>query len=208
MVTMKRLLAVCLGLLLLGACSSEPVKTEPAKPKVKDPEYDTGRVALQRLYAHARAWQVDAQPYRLESQFTQDWKGKDGKSGQWRGGFASAASKGMKPFVWVGSNAPDAGERGINPLPEDNYNPGNASNHVFDMAFVKVDSEQALATALKHGGDKLLAADANQPVLYVLEWYAPRNAVVWHVVFGESRDGAKLTVMVDASTGDFMRVEK
>jgi hypothetical protein len=205
---MKKLLMVCVGLLLLGGCSSEAPKTEPAKPVVKEPEFVTGSTAMHKMYVHARGWARDAEPYRIESFLTSDWNGKEGKAGAWRAGFASPVGRGMKPYTWVGSNAPGAGDRGITPSPEDNYVPGNASNHIFDIAFLKVDSDKALETALKHGGDKLLEKDPNQPVLYVLDWYGSKNALVWHVIFGENRGEAKLTVMVNASTGEFVRVEK
>ena len=32
--------------------------------------------------------------------------------------------------------------------------------------------------------------------------------VVWHVIYGNTRDDAKLRVAVNASTGEFLRVEK
>ena len=32
--------------------------------------------------------------------------------------------------------------------------------------------------------------------------------LVWHVVYGPDRDNVKLRVAVNASTGDFVRVEK
>jgi hypothetical protein len=114
----------------------------------------------------------------------------------------------MKPYIWVGSNAPDAPERGINPTGgEDSYSAGNTSTRVFDMQFLKIDSDQALAEANQHGGEALLK-DANQPVVYILEWSLQENALVWHVLYGTARSDNKLAVMVNASTGKFMRVEK
>jgi hypothetical protein len=207
---MKRVLWPWLALALLAGCSSQPGKPagEPAKPAVKEPEYETGRTAFQKLYVAARGWARDAQPYRLDSQITQDWNGKDGKSAVWRAAFGSAAQRGIKPYTWSGSNAPDAPERGISPGTEDSYNPNNASTRVFDIAFLKIDSDKALETALKHGGDKLMQKDPNQPVLYALDWNGGENALVWHVMFGTSRNDSKLTVMVNASTGAFVRVEK
>jgi len=32
--------------------------------------------------------------------------------------------------------------------------------------------------------------------------------LIWHVIYGATRDLAKLTVAVDASSGAFIRVEK
>lgn len=208
---MKRFLWCLLAPMLLAGCSPEPGKPaqgEKSKPAVKEPEYLAGRAAFQQLYVAAHGWGRDAQPYRLESQITPDSNGKDGKSGVWRASFASAAQRGIKPYTWSGSNAPDAPERGVSPGTEDTYNPTNASTRAFDVAFLKVDSDKALESALQHGGDKLMQKDPNQPVLYVLEWNAGENGLVWHVIFGTSHNEAKLTVMVNASTDNFIRVEK
>ena len=76
------------------------------------------------------------------------------------------------------------------------------------MAFLKIDSDQALTTAQQHGGDKVLEKAPDTPVIYVCDWNHNTNQLVWHVIYGTARDGAKLTVAVDASTGQFIRVEK
>src|SRR5437762_7339634 len=77
---MKKFLTAMLGLAFMAGCSSEPSKpAESEKPQPKAPEYVTGRTAFQKLYVAAHGWARDAQPYRLESQTTSDWKGKDGK---------------------------------------------------------------------------------------------------------------------------------
>jgi len=206
---MKKLLMAMLVLALMAGCSSEPSKpAQTGKPQAKAPELVTGRAAFQKAYIAARGWARDAQPYRLESLLTADSKGKDGKSALWRASFASATQHGVKPFVWSGEDAPDVPSRGISPGTEDNYSPTNSSTQVFDIAFLKVDSDKALEVAQKHGGDKLLEKDPDTPILYVLDWSRPTNELIWHVIYGNSRDNAKLTVAVNASTGEFIRVEK
>ncbi|HEY7617280.1 MAG TPA: hypothetical protein VH744_10790 [Terriglobales bacterium] len=206
---MKRLLLVMSVSLVMAACTSEPPKpAETAKPQPTPPEALTGRAAFQRLYAAARGWAYDARPYRLESYPTTDANGHAGKAAIWRGSFGSTLQRGAKPYVWSGSNAPDAPSRGINPGVEDTYNPSNASTQVFDAAFLKIDSDKAFEVAQKHGGDKLLAKTPDAPVLYMLEWSRPTSQLIWHVMYGPSRDTASLRVAVDASSGDFIRVEK
>ena len=76
------------------------------------------------------------------------------------------------------------------------------------MAFLKIDSDQAVATAQQHGGDKILEKNPDTPIFYVCDWNHNTNQLVWHVIYGASRDGAKLTVAINASTGEFIRVEK
>ena len=195
-------------LALLTACSSESKPAETAKPEVKGPELITARSAIQKTYVAARGWNQDAKPYRLEAIVTSDGNGQDGKWAEWRGSFGSAAARSAKPYTWSGSAAEGAPERGVNPGHEDSYSTTNSSTQVFDMAFLKVDSDQAFATAQKHGGDKIIEKAPDTPILYILDWNHNTNELIWHVIYGASREGAKLTVAVNASSGEFIRVEK
>jgi len=201
--------AVLILLLLLTGCSSESSKpAETAKPEAKGPELITARSAFQKLYVAARGWNQDAKPYRLESTVTSDGNGQDGKWAVWRGSFASPAQRSEKSYTWSGSAVDGAPARGVNPGIEDGYSPTNSSTQVFDMAFLKIDSDQAFATAQKHGGDKILEKEPTTPVFYVCDWNHNTNELIWHVIYGAARDSAKLTVAVNASTGEFVRVEK
>jgi hypothetical protein len=206
---MKKLLMASLTLALMTGCSSESSKpAQSEKPQPKPAEFVAGRTAIQKLYIAARGWSRDAQPYRLESSVTADSKGRDGKSALWRGFFASAERRSVKPYVWSGEDIPDGPSRGVSPGTEDTYNPSNSSTQVFDIAFLKVDSDKALEAAQKHGGDKILGKNPDIPILYMLDWSHATNELIWHVIYGNSRDDAKLKVEVNASSGDFIRVEK
>jgi hypothetical protein len=204
---MKKLGVMIAALAVLAGCTSEPSK--PAeKPQPKPPEYLSGRAGFYKVYPAARAWARDAQPFRLESQPTPEAKGQDGKAGIWRTGFASPLGRGVKTFSWSGLDSPDAPARGISASVEDNYNPNNSSTAVFDANFFKIDSDKALETAQKHGGDKLLQKSPDTAVIYLLDWSRPESKLIWHVMYGGGRDDAKLKVDVDATTGEFLRVEK
>jgi hypothetical protein len=203
---MQKLLMAMLALLMMTGCTSGPSTPAPVeKPQPKPAEFVTGRSAFQKLYIAARGWARDAQPYRIESMITDDSKGKDGKSAVWRASFASPLQHGVKAYTWSGEVSSD---RGINPGTEDTYSPTNTSTQIFDVAFLKVDSDKALETAQKHGGDKLVAKDPDTPILYVLDWSSATRELIWHVIYGMSRDDYKLRVAVNASSGDFIRVEK
>ena len=200
--------AVLVLLALFTACSSDSGKPAETKPEVKGPELITARSAFQKVYVAARGWNQDAKPYRLESTVTSDGNGQDGKWAVWRGSFASPTQRSVKSYTWSGSAADGAPSRGVNPGIEDSYSPTNSSTQVFDMALLKIDSDQAFATAQKHGGDKILEKEPNTPVIYVCDWNRNTNELIWHVIYGTARDASKLTVSVNASTGDFVRVEK
>jgi hypothetical protein len=202
--------AILIALLLssLVGCDSNTATPSTAKPEVKPPELVTGRAAFQKVFIAARNYAADVKPFRIESTASTDGNGHDGKSAIWRASFASAMQHGVKPFIWSGSNASDAPSRGVSPGNEDSYNPGNASTQIFDVAFLKVDSDQAFAEAQKHGGEKVLEKDPATPVIYICDWNHNTNELTWHVIYGTSREDAKLTVAINASTGAFIRVEK
>lgn len=205
-------LPVLLSLALISGCSSPAPttstenKTVETKPAFQ-PTYTTGREALQKMYIAARSWAPDAKPYNLHSMPMKDDNGQDGKSGMWSAGFASANRRAIKVFTWSGIKTDDE-EPGISSKPEDTYNTANTSTAVFDMTYLKVDSEEALKTATKHGGDKVLAKNKDYNVYYTVNWNPRENKLVWRVLFGEVENEPKLAIDVDASTGDFMRVEK
>lgn len=195
----------------LAACSSNPpggnqaqTAAKPAEPKPVD--VSTGREAFQRLYVPARGWAADAQPFRLQSETTSDSLGHDGKSGIWRGSFASPSRRSLKTFVWSGVGEPK--DRGVTPGSEDTYNPSNASTKTFDIQFLKVDSDKAFDVAQQKGGDKLLKENAKLPIFYIVDWDPHENLLIWHVIYGENRNDAKLRIAVNATTGAFIRKER
>ena len=114
----------------------------------------------------------------------------------------------MKMFVWSGLTGPDAPEPGVSFSAEDSWSPANTSDRVFNLGFLTTDSDKAYQVAQKNGGQKLTTKDPKQPVFFVLDWDASKSQLVWHVIYGSSRDEAKLRIAVNASTGEFLRVEK
>jgi len=197
-----------ISLALLAGCDSNTSNPSQAKPGPKPAELLTGRAAFQKVFIAARNYAADVKPFRIESTPSSDSNGHDGKSAIWRASFASAIQHGVKPFIWSGTDASDAPSRGVSPGNEDTYNPSNASTQIFDVAFLKVDSDQAFTEAQKHGGDKVLEKDPATPVIYICDWNHNTNELTWHVIYGGSREAAKLTVAINASTGAFTRVEK
>ena len=162
-------IAATMLLAVLSACTSEP--SQPAEPAPKGPDLLAGRSAFQKAFVAARGWAPDGKPYRIESIVTTDGgNGQDGKWALWRSSFASATQRSTKSYTWSGSGADGAPSRGVNPNPEDSYNPTNSSTQVFDVNFLKVDTDQAFATAQKHGGDKILEKDPTTPITYICDW--------------------------------------
>jgi hypothetical protein len=170
---------------------------------------------LQRLYTTSRGWSPDTEPISLQSQNYKNAGGNpdaplghDGKSAVWRGLFASAARRSMKTYMWSGLTGPDAPSPGINPGAEDSWSATNTSTEPFQLTFLKTDSDHALETAQKHGGSGLLKKTPDLPVNFALRWDPRRSMLVWHVLYGKNSNEPDLDVVVNASTNDFVHVEK
>ncbi len=211
-------LVICFGL-GLAACSSSPsgnkTSEQAAKPAPKPPEVETGRMVLQRLYTTSRGWAPDTEPIRIESQ---NYKhsgadaasapnGQDGKSAVWRAMFGSPSRHLMKTYMWSGLTGPDANP-GITPGSEDSFSTGNSSTQPFQWAYLKTDSDEALHVAQKHGGAAELKKDSHMPVNYSLQWNGYHHLLEWHVLYGDRPHQPDLSVVIDATTGKFVRVEK
>ena len=214
----KIILLACLAL-TFTACSSAPSggssSTPAPKPEPKPTEADTGRVILQRLYTTSRGWAADTEPISIQSQNYKNAGGNpnaplghDGKSAIWRGLFASPSRHSMKTYMWSGLTGPDAPSMGITPGSEDSFSATNSSTQPFELVYLKIDSNQALETAQKHGGAAQLKKDANDPVNFSLNWEPRKTLLVWHVLYGQSVNSPDLDVVVNATTNDFVRVEK
>jgi len=198
---MKRLALILFLLAIISGCTSEA--PQPA-PKAQPPDPQTGRSAFQHMFIAARGWAPDIRPYQLQSATVGDQKGRDGKAVLWTAAFTSASMRASKPFSWSGIDAPDTPSRGVNPGTQDNFTPGND----FDVQFLKVDSDKAFAVAQEHGGDKILKEKPDLAVTYLLDWNKSGSNLVWHVIYGTSRNQAALVADVDATTGAFLRKEK
>jgi hypothetical protein len=191
---------VCLG------CNSEPKKTTGSNDSRPAVQTETGRFALQKMLAPAHFWSPDAQPVRLESTNLKGSNGQDGKATFWRALFASPGRQKSEPFTWSGVATEDT-PKGVDHGVEDTYNPANRASRPFDLNFLKVDTDKAFEVAQKHGGKQVLDKDAKVNVGYMLDWDVQANQLRWHVIYGGSESTGKLTVLVDASSGEFLRKE-
>ena len=195
---MKTFLLAILAATLMCGCSSEP--TKPATPQAtqpKAPETTSGNGAFFKCYTAARGWQGDVQGFREESSAS---KIGDGKATEWRINFASPLQRVARSYTWSNGD--------ISHSSDDTYSPGNSSTMVFNFQALKTDTDKAFAIAQKHGGDKVLAKTPDTNVFYILEWNHLSSTLLWHVIYGPDRDNPVLRIAVNASTGEFSKVEK
>jgi hypothetical protein len=193
-------------IVLAGGCDSGEKSAPAAKETPAASEFITGRFAMQKMLASAHFWAPDAQPIRMESTNLKDSTGHDGQASLWRAVFGSASRQKAEPFTWSGVSTPDV-HKGVDHGVEDSYNPGNRSYRSFDLNFLKSDTDKAFEVAQQHGGKQLLEKDPKTKISYMLDWDALSNQLRWHVIYGDSESTSKLTILVDASTGSFIRRE-
>ena len=191
------------ALFMLGCEESKPPANQSETPQKQVAETQTGRFALQKIIPVARFWGADAKPIQLESNPSSDSNGQDGKSTYWRAVFGSASRGKSEPFSWSGSGDSKGVDHGV----EDTWNPGNRSTQAWDLAFLKVDTDEAIKVANEHGGKQLLEKDPKRQIKYFLGWSAQSSELSWYVIYGGSTSNAKLTVLVNASSGAYERKE-
>jgi hypothetical protein len=203
---LKKAALASMAALLLAAvgCDSSP-STPAAKASPAASQLETGRFALQKMLAPARFWASDAQPIRLESSNIKDSNGHDGKANFWRAQFGSTGRQKSEPFSWSGVASADVA-KGVDHGSEDSYNPANRSARTFDLNFLRTDTDKAFEVGQQHGGKQLLEKDPKTAVTYLLDWDAQSNQLRWHVMYGADTVG-RLTVLVDASSGEYIRKE-
>jgi hypothetical protein len=194
--------------MLYTGCGSEPQKAPASKasPTREATQAETGRFALQKMLVPAHFWAPDAQPVRLESSNMKDSNGHDGKAVFWRALFASPGRQKAEPFTWAGITTDDS-PRGVNHGVEDTYNPVNRAESPFDLNFLKTDTDHAFEIAQQHGGKQVLEKDPKVLVTYLLDWDTQSSQLRWHVMYGGNESMGKLTVLVNASSGKFLRKE-
>jgi hypothetical protein len=190
------LLSVAPAFLLMGGCSSEP-KVAPAK---KPAEPVTGLHALYQMYSYARAWAQDIKVLSLMSINISQVKPQAGKAPAWQVVFASESRAMKRAYTFSVYEATITLRQGI--FPEA---PGSWSDdRAFLIAAVKTDTDQSWETALKHG-EEYNRKNPNVPISYTLEMGRTVRDPMWRVIWGESAAGSAFSVLIDASTGQYVR---
>lgn len=185
---------------------STVTETPAVKPSVapasKGPTLYTAKGCFSSMLNLAQRWSPDAMPFHMESEVNADATGQEGKATVWRAFFASRSRGTMKTVSCSGSRLPTSPALGFSDTPEIAY-AANVPGAIFEPASFQTDSDKAFAVTLEHGGAPLIKKDAQQPILYLLDWDARRKQLLWVVVYGKSATDRLGIGVVDATTGAF-----
>jgi hypothetical protein len=193
----RALIAPTLILLLSSCASSPPAKVEAEKPTVPL----TGLHALYQMYTSARAWAQDLQILRYSSINIPEVQREDGKAAAWQVVFVSQTLRKSRTYTLSVYEASATLHQGIFPEAPQDWQ-GNGKPFLIETA--KVDTDKAWETALKHGED-YNRKNPKTPISYTLGM-DKGNDPVWRVIWGQSAGSSSFSVLVDASTGDFMQI--
>jgi hypothetical protein len=188
-------------ILLLSACSEAP-KTAEQKAPAKPLDALTGRQAFQQMYPQARGWAPDAQPLQISNLNLAEVKADKGKAGVWQVIFVSAARAKAKTYTWSAVEAEGNLHQGVFGGLEETYTPRGDSTP-FEIAAIKVDSDEAYATAAKESAE-YIKKNPDKPVTFLMELGKRFPDVTWRVIWGDSVGTSDYSVFVDGTTGKYL----
>jgi len=192
-------------LLLLTACSESPKTAEKAKEPAKPAEPVTGRHAFQSMYPSARGWATDAMPLRMRDLRLTQVKSEKGKAPAWEAVFVSPSLGKSKTYTYSVVEAEGHLHQGTFAGPEESWaGAGRGPSFPFEIAAIKIDSDQAYETAAEKSAD-YMKKYPDKPLSFILERTNRFPDLTWRVIWGESVGTSNFSVLVDASTGDYLQ---
>ena len=195
-------------LAILTACSDTPTTTV-AKKEPEKPEPVTGQTAVFKMYQMARAWAPDAQVMNLQSMRLSEVK--DGAPGH-RARLAGhlrlhrpRVSRAATPSPSWRAKATCTKARSPDPSKAGAATRG--LNSSFLMAAIKVDTDAAYKTAmetLRSHAAEYDKKNPGKPITIMLERTAKHPDPAWRIIWGESAGTSNFSVLIDASTGEYL----
>jgi hypothetical protein len=186
------------GLVLMPlGCSDQPeVK---AKKKV---EPVTGQTALYRMYQVARSWAPDAEVLKMNSIHLTEVPAIRGEAGAWQAEFTSAAKSAQRSYTYSVVESEGNLHEGVFPGPEQSW--GGPGAQAFMVGAAKVDTDAAYQKALTKAGE-YNSNNSKQTISFELGKQEGSENPVWRVIWGESAGTSGLSVLVDATTGEYIK---
>ncbi len=190
---------------ILSACSDTPTSTV-AKKEPEKLEPIGGQSAIFKMYQMARSWAPDAQVLKMQSMHLTDIKdGAPGMAPAWQAVFVSAAKSQSRSYTYSIVDGEGGLHKGAFAGPEEGWS--GKSGQPFLMAAVKVDTDAAYKTAMETPASKAADYDKKnpgKPITLILERTIKHPDPAWRVIWGESVGTSNFSVLIDASTGEYL----
>jgi hypothetical protein len=189
-------------LLIAAACSLLVSCSEPTLPKKveKPPEPVTGRHALQQMFVAAHTWAQDLQIANMTSMHFTQVKDAPGKAGGWQVTFVSPSLQQSRTYTWAAAEISTSIHEGTR---DEQPQAWSGSGKTFPFDAVKIDSDEAYQTAITKDA-KYAGEHPGMVITYQLTLNQQVPDAVWRIVWGENVATSSDSVLVDASTGQYM----
>ncbi len=198
------ILPITLLLLALSACSEAP-KAEKPKEAAKPVEPVTGRYAFHQMFAAARTWSPDIQGLKLISINLPAVKHVEGKAAAWQVVFVSQAKQKSKSWTYSVVEAEGNLHKGVFAGSEESYSGPRGTTKPFNIAALKSDSDDAFKVATgKPTATEYAKKNPTKEILYQLELTNRSPNPTWRVVWGESVSSSNFSIVVDATSGQYL----
>jgi hypothetical protein len=155
------------------------------------------------MFTAARSWATDAQILRLRNVPVAGVTAQPGKAGAWEVVFVSPGRSRAKTYTYSVVEAEGNLHKGVFAGLEESYSP-RGKVKPFLMAALKTDSEAALTVAMEKAKD-YVKKNPDKPVNYIVELNTENQNPSWRVLWGESVGTSNFSILVDASTGKYMK---
>jgi hypothetical protein len=195
-------------LALLTGCSDTP--TPPAAKKEPEKiEPVTGQSALFKMYQMARSWGgLEVQVLKMQSVRIPEAKDfPPGTAGAWQATFVSTAKGSTRDYTFSVAEGEGNLHKGAFAGAEGSWSGSRGVNTPFLMAAVKIDTDAAYKTAMGDPKTKAVEYDKKnpgKPIIIILEKTNKHQDPVWRIVWGETVGTSNFSVLIDASTGEYV----
>jgi hypothetical protein len=153
------------------------------------------------MYTAARAWAQDLQILHYSSINIPEVAHEDGKAAAWQVVFVSPAQMQSRTYTFSVYEASATLHQGLFPEAPQVWS-GEGKPFLIEAA--KADTDKAWEVALKHGED-YNKKNPKIPISYTLGM-DKGNDPDWRVIWGQSAGASGFSVLVNASTGEFMQI--
>jgi hypothetical protein len=191
----------CALAFLLAGCSEQPEASAKQETKKEQTEPVTGQTALFRMYQVARSWAPDAEVVSMKSIHLTDVPAVRGEAAAWEVLFVSPSKSAQRGYTYSVVESEGNLHQGVFPGAEQSASA--AAGKPFLIGAVKIDSDAAYKTALKHAAeyDK---KNPKQTISFELNIGNRSQNPAWRVIWGESAGTSGESVLVDATSGDYL----
>jgi hypothetical protein len=148
-------------------------------------------------------WAGDVQAIRVRSINLPKPKSEEGKAGAWEIVYASASKGRARTYTWSAIESEGNLHKGVFGGIDEAWRPG-AQERPFYASAIKIDTPEALATAIAKSVDYMKNPKPKPQVNFMLEATNRFPNPAWRVFWGESVSGAEWSVFVDATTGAYL----